>query len=299
MGEVYMDSDHYIFIPHGDKFSIWLTPPQAKWTNPGRHRGLAEEPKEVYLFHFSAILYTIFCSLFKVREWVEGQCGKEKLLANKEDDSIWEAPGLESFFFFFNHEHNYIKPTCLRTASLQGTHPDCSIKKMIISRKLKDGVFSLAAMKRVSWNWPWRLCPVGRVRLTSTHLRGICADFALVLNGWNRILQSMCTHTQAHTHTLKESCLWQPTPASHSHQALGSMTLLANSEEKQRLRDGERNTWHWGDARSWLHLGWGGGTQKMESSSFSWQPTSVRRKPILWGPGYRGLLVSTDNVELL
>lgn len=101
MGEVYMDSDHYIFIPHGDKFSIWLTPPQAKWTNPGRHRGLAEEPKEVYLFHFSAILYTIFCSLFKVREWVEGQCGKEKLLANKEDDSIWEAPGLESFFFFF------------------------------------------------------------------------------------------------------------------------------------------------------------------------------------------------------
>ena len=61
------------------------------------------------------------------------------------------------FFFFFYHEHNYIKPTCLRTASLQGTHPDCSIRKMIISGKLKDGVFSLAAMKRVSWNWPSRL----------------------------------------------------------------------------------------------------------------------------------------------
>lgn len=149
-----MDLDNYIVILHSDKPSTWLTPPQGKCNK----HGLAEEPKEVYLFHFSAILCTIFCSLFKAREWVEGQCGKENLLTNKEDNSIWEAPGLESFFFFFfYHEHNYIKPTCLRTASLQGIHPDCSIRKMIISRKLKDSVFSLATMKRFSWNWPWRL----------------------------------------------------------------------------------------------------------------------------------------------
>ena len=47
------------------------------------------------------------------------------------------------------------------------------------------------------------------------------------------------THTGTHAHTQGKLPLTAHT-SSHSHQALSSMTSLANSEEKLRLRDGER-----------------------------------------------------------
>lgn len=133
-------------------------------------------------------------------------------------------------------------------------------------------------------------CLVGRVRLTSTHLRGICVYFAPVAGMG---FYGACAHTHRHTRThsrkaASDSPHLFPHPSSTElYDLTGKLWGEATS---QRWREDIEDTWHWGDTRSRLHLGWGGGTQKMESSSFSWQPTSVHRKPILWGQVIRDFL---------
>lgn len=148
------------------------------------------------------------------------------------------------------------------------------------------------------------LCLVGRVRITSTHLRGICVDFALVLHGWNRTLQSIRTHTQADTHTPRQTHTPPRKAASGSpHMLPTASKLWALWPRWQILRRGnvseiERGTRDievmQGPGYIWAGVG---GHRRWNLLHFLGNLQVSTENP--WGPGYRGLLVSITSVELL